>query len=186
MAIRTKENLIEAYAFERHIDTASIGALKEALARAPGVEFVGQFVGAFTVFARVVAEELAQLQERIAGPYFEAGLHSAWSINLTGDRDMVPKRGSPDICALVRARTTEDPFVVIENLDARFGRFGTEGGYGAAVVTGAGYDLLVDLGAETLEQVVERVVTLRTVQGIGRTSTSLADLRDNALRPKES
>jgi hypothetical protein len=29
------------------------------------VRFVGQFVGAFTLFARVVADDLAQLQGRI-------------------------------------------------------------------------------------------------------------------------
>ena len=61
--------------------------------------------------------------------------------------------------------------------------FASAGDYGAAVVTAADFDLLVDLGADTIEQVIDRVVELRGIPGIGRTSTALADLTDNAIRP---
>jgi hypothetical protein len=183
MAIRTKEGMIEAYLFERHIGDDGIDAIKDRLARAPGVQYVAQFVGDFSLFARVVAEDLRQLQRNIAQDYFGAGIRSDWSINLTGSRMMVPKRSSPGICALVRARAKSDPFELLKELD---GRFAGAGDYGAAVVTGSGFDILVDLGAETIEDVIDRVLDLRSVPGIGRTSTALSDLNDNAVRPSSA
>lgn len=180
--IRTEEGLLEAYVFERHLDGQGIGELKEAFAATPGVRFVGQFVGAFSLFGRVVAEDLGELQRRIAGEYRDAGIHSDWSLNLTGSREAAPKRFSPDICALVCARATEDPYVVIHAIDERFD--GTS--YGAAVVTARDFDLLVDLGADSVEEVVDRVRELRAIAGIGRTSTALADLAGNAIRPQAS
>jgi hypothetical protein len=182
MGIRTEEGKIEAYVFESHIEGRRIDELRKSFAAAPDVRFVGQFVGSFTLFGRVVADDMGELQRRIAGEYWDAGIHSDWSLNLTGSRLAAPKRASPDICALVCARATADPFAVIETLDGRFGG----SAYGAAVVTARDFDLLVDLGADSLEEVVDRVLDLRHVEGIGRTSTAIADLADNAIRSKQS
>jgi hypothetical protein len=181
--IRTEEGLIEAYVFERHVadSVAELGieGLKTALAAAPGVRFVAQFVGAFNLFARVVAQDLGQLQRRIAGEYYEAGVRSDWSLNLTGPRPSAPKRHSPDVCALVCCQTTVDPFGVLDVLDQMFDGAGD---YGAAVVNAPDFDVLVDLGAPTIEDVLERVLQLRAVPGIGRTATAFADLERNAIR----
>ncbi len=182
MGIRTEEGKIEAYVFESHVESRRIDDLRASFASAPGVRFVGQFVGAFSLFGRVVADDLGELQRRIAGEYWDAGIHSDWSLNLTGSRLAAPKRASPDVCALVCARATADPFAVIEAIDRRF----DGSAYGAAVVTARDFDLLVDLGADSLEEVVERVLDLRHVDGIGHTSTAIADLADNAIRPKQS
>ncbi len=179
MSIRTEEGMLEAYVFERHIAKAGIVVVREALARAPGVEYVAQFVGAFTLFARVVAEDLGVLQQRIAAEYFDAGVRSDWAVNLTAERVLAPKRHSPDICALVCVQATADPFQIIAGLDAHY-KDRTD--WGAAVVTARGFDLLVDLGAETVEDVIDRVLDLRTVPGVGRTSTALAALPGNAVR----
>jgi hypothetical protein len=175
--IRTQEGLVEAYVFERHVDSGGMQGVKGGLASAPGVQFVAQFVGAFNLFARVVADDLGQLQSRIAGEYFDVGVRSDWSLNLTGARPNAPKRHSPDICAMVCCQTTVDPFGLLETLDELF-----DEDYGAAVVNSPDFDVLVDLGAETIEAVVDRVLQLRKVPGIGRTATAFADLRDNALR----
>ena len=179
--IRTEEGYIEAYIFERHIEEGGIGAIKRALAGAPGVRFVGQFVGAFNLFARVVASDLGELQRRIAGEYWEAGIRSDFSINLTGSLPNAPKRQSPDICALVCAQTVA-PFGLLETLNEDF----LSPGDGIAVVTAPDFDLLIDLGADTIEDVIDRVKGLRKVPGIGRTSTAVADLIDNAIRPGKS
>ena len=179
MQIRTQEGLIEAYVFERHVDTGGMEGIKSGLAGAPGVQFVAQFVGAFNLFARVVADDLGQLQGRIAGEYFDVGVRSDWSLNLTGARPKAPKRHSPDICAMICCRTTADPFGLLDTLDELFDE---DGDYGAAVVNSPDFDVLVDLGAETIEAVVDRVVQLRKVPGIGRTATAFADLHNNALR----
>ncbi len=183
MAIRTERGELEAYVFERHIEAGGIDAIKEAFAGTPGARFVGQFVGAFSLFARVVASDLGELQRRIAREYWEAGIHSDWSLNLTGSRMAAPKRASPDICALVCARATADPFEVLETLDDRYLDVIS---YGAAVVTAPDFDLLIDIGGDTIEHVVDSVLELRHLPGIGHTSTSLADLADNAIRPEQS
>ncbi|MEP6759667.1 MAG: hypothetical protein ABJB55_10770 [Actinomycetota bacterium] len=182
MGIWTKEGLLEAYVFESHIDAERAGATKQRFADAPGVRFVGQFVGHFTLFGRVVAESLGQLQERIEGDYWESGIHSAWSLNLTASSAAAPKRGSPDFCALVCARAGGDPFEIRDMLDDGFLREGE----GAAVVNARDFDLLVDLGADSVDGLLERVLALRDVSGIGRTATSFADLADNAIRPSAS
>jgi hypothetical protein len=184
MDIRTMDGEIEAYIFERHIGAGGIDGIKAGLASAPGVRFVGQFVGAFNLFARVVASDLDELQRRIAGEYWEAGIHSDFSVNLTGARPAAPKRHSPNICALVCAQATTDPFELLDILDETF--LEANPTYGAAAVTAADFDLLIDLGADTVEEVIELVKDLRSVPGIGRTSTALADLADNAIRPAES
>ena len=76
------------------------------------------------------------------------------------------------------AKANGDPFQILGAIDDEF-----EGSsYGAAAVTAADFDLLVDLGADSLEDVVDRVLQLRNVEGIGRTATALADLSDNAIR----
>jgi hypothetical protein len=178
MDIRTQEGKIEAYVFERHIEGKSISALRSDFASQPGVAFVAQFVGAFQLFARVVVDELAELQNLIDGDYRNAGIHSDWSVNLTGQRVAAPKRASPDICALVCVKANGNPFEIIEAIDQEFD--GTS--YGAAVVTAADFDLLVDLGADSIEAVIDRVKQLRRIDGIGRTATAVADLADNAIR----
>jgi len=181
MDIRTADGLIEAYVFEEHIEGGRIGEIKEAFGRAPGVQFVGQFVGSFSLFARVVANDLAELQGRITNEYWEAGIHSKWSLNLTAYSAMAPKRGSPPICALVCARATEDPFDVRDALDDGF----LLQGEGAAVINHHDFDLLVDVGGDTVEHALDRVVAVRSFPGIGRTSTAFADLAD-AVRPTKS
>jgi hypothetical protein len=182
MNIRTAEGNLEAYVFATASDGSKNGFVKESFASKPGVAFVGQFVGAFSLFGRVLASDLSELQTRIDDDYWDAGIRSHWSLNLTGDRIEAPKRASPDICALVRVRARDDPFDVIGRLDEQF----SGSAYGAAVVTGSDYDMLVDLGADTVEDVLDRVLQLRAIPGVGRTATALADLANNAIRPESS
>lgn len=182
MEIRTAEGNLEAYVFAHTGDASKSGVVKESFASKPGVAFVGQFVGAFSLFGRVLASELSELQTRIDDDYWEAGVRSEWSLNLTGDRIEAPKRASPEICALVRVRARNDPFEVLARLD---GEFSGSGGYGAAVVTGSDFDMLVDLGADTVEDVLDRVLQLRAIPGVGRTATALADLA-NAIHIQQS
>lgn len=186
MGIRTEQGKIEAYVFEKDIRDTRMSGLRDGFASAPGVAFIGQFVGAFSLFGRVLADDLAQLQGRIDGEYFDAGIRSQWSVNLTGDRFAAPKRASPDLCALVCVRANDDPFELLGRLDERFGDLPPSKSYGAAVVTAHDFDVLVDLGAGTVENVIEMVLDLRKVPGIGRTSTAVADLANNAIRPPQS
>jgi hypothetical protein len=181
MDIRTDpDSQIEAYIFERHVQGAGITTIKAALSMQPGVKFVGQFVGAFTLFARVVANDLSELQGRIENEYWRAGIRSDVSLNLTANRPAAPKRQSPDICAMICCQTSVDPFGLLSQLDDEFL---DEGAYGAAVVNAPDFDVLVDLGADTVEDVLDRILRLRKIQGITRTATAFADLGNgNAIR----
>jgi len=81
----------------------------------------------------------------------------------------------------VRARATKDPFEVRDALDDGF----LLEGEGAAVFNDQDFDLLVDVGGDTIEEALDRVVAVRAFPGIGRTSTAFADLAD-AIRPSQT
>lgn len=164
----------------------------EEFARKPGVRFVAQFVGAYSIFGAVEFETLEQAQSAIAADYWEAGVRSEWSTLVESSRVLAPKRGSPDHCAIVRAQAEGDPRELLRAIDDRFEERAlaaahTVFSYGAGVVTGKDFDLLIDLGAETLDELVRTVlVDLRGVDGIRRTATSLAYLPGNEIRPEPS
>lgn len=152
-----------------------------------GVDFVGQFLGSFQVYAHLRVppgdEALGQAQQLVED-LWPQGLRTETSFEIRTSRIMAPKRRSPDFCALVRIRPDDDPFVVLERLDDHFEPLFDEGTfwYGAAVVTGR-YDLLVDLGRPSFEELVQAVRgQLREVPGIGKTDTALADLRKKSFR----
>ena len=73
-----------------------------------------------------------------------------------------------------------------EALEDNFLRLDAEGGEGAAVINHDDFDVLVDLGADDFEGLIDRVKGLRQQPGIGRTATSFSSLADNAIRPASS
>jgi hypothetical protein len=147
-----------------------------------GVRFIGQFIGSFQVYAHFEVPSLADAQQ-LVDDLWPAGLRTEMStevkVGILG-----PKRASPEFCALVRVTPDVDPGSLLDALDEKFGRLGDpDYHYGAAVVTGRGYDLLVDLGRPSFDLLKSAVLEdLRTVDGIGRTDTSWADLSKNSFR----
>jgi hypothetical protein len=184
------EQPLESYVFMSDLDVGTNPRqVKEAFATRRGVRFVAEFVGSFKIFGAVETATLEDLQNLIAGEYWETGLRSDWSTLVKASELMTPKRGSPDYCAIVRAQPTDDAIEVLGRLDDRFReRFEADPAhghfvYGAAVVTGS-WDLLIDLGADSRSEVMGLVLDdVRQVSGIGRTQTSLAYLPGNAIRP---
>jgi hypothetical protein len=149
------------------------------------VRFIGQFIGSFQVYAHIQVDSLASAQRLASDVLWGEGLRSESSTEVRESRIMAPKRASPDFCALIRIRPDIDPFSMLDRLDDHFERLVDPETYwyGAAVVTGRGYDLLVDLGRPSFEELFEAVVRdLRAVDGIGRTDTSWADLSVNSFR----
>jgi len=167
------------------------GDVKRAIARQRGVYFVAQFEGAFKILAAMEHDSLQELQAD-ADAYWEAGIRTETLRLVSSSQIAAPKRGSPTHCAIIRAEATADPREVLAALDGAFeGRVGADPDhehfwYAAAVVTGR-YDLLIDLGADSLGELDSIIMDeLRPVPGIGRTETSTAYLPGNEIRPKPS
>lgn len=162
---------------------------KQDLAETPGCYFVAEFVGTFHVFAALEHDTIQELQAA-SGDYWNAGVRSEFVVLQKPSAVAVPKRGSPIHCAIVRATARDDPFAVLDRLDETFGgRFEADEPdhasfwYAAGIVTGP-YDLLIDLGADTHQELMRTIVEdLRGVQGIGKTITAVAFLPGNAIRP---
>lgn len=174
---------VHAYVFSHAFDARPSAVLGELIGR-DGVRFAGRFVGAFAGFAAVDAPDLATLQAWIDEPYWGTGLRSDWAVTVRGSRLNIPKRNSPDYCALIRVRTADgvDPEELLGQLDDHYDGRWEEVGYGAAVVSGGSYDLLVELGGASLDEVWERVRELRSRPGVARTATAVAYLPGTALR----
>jgi hypothetical protein len=185
------DGMLQFYGFTDHVEPGkTVRQMVQDIARQPGVRFVAQFTGSFLVFAAAEHASLGDAQTAIGDAYVNAGLRSEWSQLVVPSRVEAPKRGSPDFCALVRARARDDPETVLGRIDDAFEErhnadpSHTSFSYGAGVVTGRDYDLLIDLGTDTLHELFRTVKDdLRSVSGLGRTSTATADLRDNAVRP---
>lgn len=189
-----QEAHIDAYTFIDHVDTGKRidEVLRDVFEQNPHtVRFTAQFSGTFIGFVAMELSGLAEAHELARGAFWEAGMRCETAYVVQGSRFRLPKRGSPDVCALVRARA-QDPLAVLDALDDRFGERQEaesqrpyderEFNYGAAVVSGI-YDLLIDIGStrhsKTIKLVNEEV---RTIPGIDRTVTSFAHLPGNARR----
>ena len=176
---------VNAYVFIEHLDPgARIRPVLKSLSGQPGVEFVAQFVGSFVGFGRVCVDTLAELQDLIAGDFWESGVRSSWSIVIPTWPDIpIAKKGGSDFCALVRIATSGSGNAIDVGqglIDAFAGWNGQH--FGVALVSGKGYDLVVSIAADSTEQLVEAIFDrVRTVSGIESTETAFADLRNNAI-----
>jgi len=173
---------VDAYVFVHAFEGRPSAVLGELIGT-DGVRFAGRFVGSFVGFGAVVAPDLGTLQSRIDLDYWNVGVRSEWSVVVQPSDREIPKRRSPDFCALVRIRSAGevDAEALLGDLDRFYADTWEEVGYGAAVVTGS-YDLLVELGGDSLEQLWDRVRDLRRQPGVGRTATAVAFLPGSALR----
>ena len=160
----------------------SVGAIRDQ------VKFVAHFIGSFAVYTRMESRSLEDAQTFIAGPLWDAGVHSETSTELKVSSIRGPKRASPPYCALVRVRAAGSPFALLDALDEAFKDKFDENTYwyGAAVVSGRGFDVLVDLGRPSFEELWTAIADdLLTVEGIGGTDSSFAYLPGNAIRGGE-
>jgi hypothetical protein len=182
------------YCFSNDIPPGkTIRQVIDDLAGQPGIRFVAQFTGEYTIFAAAESDTLEELQSAIAENYGPAGISSQW-VKLDGSSSIAaPKRGSPDYCAIVRVKTDGDPEEVLAAIDDRFEeRYQQDEpdhhlfGYGACtVVPGPDFQILVDLGADSLHEVIRTAkVDLRAVDGVlPSISMSTSFLPGNAKRP---
>ena len=180
-----KDDLFHFHGFT-HAADRSPEDIVAAVQDVPGsrVMYASQYIGSFQVYTHTAVESLSEAMQ-LANALWPKGIHTEMSSEVKISHINGPKRASPTFNALVRIRPDGDPFSLLDDLDDAFeDKFDPDTyWYGAAVVTGRGYDLLVDLGRPTLEELVTALLEdLRSVDGLGRTDTSWADLSVNAFR----
>lgn len=188
------EEQLDAYILIDHVDPGSRirDVLRDLFDQNPDtVRFTAQVAGPFIGFAAVTVPGLQESHELANGAFWDAGVRCETIVVVRPSQIAIPKRGSPDHCALVRANA-DDPDAVLDALDERFGDRQREQvelpyeertfNYGAAIVTGT-YDLLIDVGSPTFAGTRDLVKDeVRRVPGIGRTLTMLSHLPGNARR----
>ncbi len=153
------------------------------------VRFAAPFVGSFIGFAAVDADTFPELQSLVLNEFWAAGVRSEWSIVFRESQALGPHRGSnTPYYALVRAKAA--PGRAFDALDA-LDRVYVTGGkikeerpgefrYHAAVVSGKGFDLVVELGAESLPELQKTIIEdLAGVEHVVSTDTSFTFLPEN-------
>jgi hypothetical protein len=183
---------------KREVDSVHVHVFSHANDRSPAdvlnslrsldasaLKFASTFVGSFQVYAHTEFPTIGHAQAGFSELLWPQGVRTELSTEVAISQISAPKRNSPDFCALVRVRPQGNPFEFLNTLDDHFGELFDPDSYwyGAAVVTGRGYDLLVDLGRPSFEELMDAVANdLRAVPGLGRTDTSWADLSVNSIR----
>lgn len=157
-----------------------------------GVRWAHQFVGSFVAFGAVTVATLNDLQALIAGEYWDAGVRSEWSIADRPSRYGAPHKGSPPFHALVRVRTADRTAGdVLDDLDDAFAPIvdpliETHGDgwhdyfyYAAALVSGKGFDILVELADNSLDEIKTLIFEkIRTIDGVAATDSSFAHIEE--------
>jgi hypothetical protein len=148
------------------------------------VLFASELVGSSIGFAHLRVEgegDLSGLQDFIAGELWERGVHCEHSTEVKvakqGEKLMGAKRTTPEVLALVRIKTAPRRLdEVLETLSAETGEL-AETFRGASIVAG-NYDILLQLGADEFQTVVDAVYgPLQLVEGIRQTDTAFTDAR---------
>ncbi|MFN8232959.1 MAG: hypothetical protein U0V56_05665 [Actinomycetota bacterium] len=191
MAVR--DDRLDAYLLIDHVEPGKPirQVLDDIFDHNPGtVRFVARFAGPYVGFVAYQTDGLAQVHDLTSDAFWVDGARCETLIVVKPSRAAIPKRRSPDHCAMVRA-ASDEPDGLLDRLDDRFGPRLEEQlglpeeyqtfGYGAAVVNGA-FDLLIEVGSPTLEGTKDLVREVRSIPGMGRTSTAFAFLPGNARK----
>jgi DNA-binding Lrp family transcriptional regulator len=192
----SEDPAINAYVFMHVLDPAppragfnKIADVLDQFRSKTGVRWAHHFVGSFVAFGAVDADSLEDLQARIAGEFWDAGVRSEWSLAVKPSLYGAPHRASPPFHALIRVRTKRrNPDDVLDDLDAAFApivdpliqEHGEVGWrehfyYAAATVSGKGFDILVELAAASMEDLTTLIFErIRPVEGVSSTDSSFA------------
>ena len=147
------------------------------------VIFASEFVGAYHGFAHVRVDDedgqgLKRLLRFIGGPLFDAGARSNYAtesaVAETTDGKKGAKRGSPGIIGLVRIKVRRSKAGEVWTQVEALIQERPETFVGASLVDGD-FDILLQLGGETLKEVQDAAFELSSVTGIVRSETALTD-----------
>jgi hypothetical protein len=166
-----------------------------------GVRWAQHVVGSYVVFGAVTAPSLRDLQRWITDDFWKAGVRSEWSVKDRPSLWGAPYKHSPPYYSFIRVRSRGNPRMVLRALDERMREkidplieeYGLdnqyqEGGwrdhfdYRAATVSGKGFDILVEMAAESREELIDTIFEyVGTTDGVESTDTAFAviDAKDD-------
>ena len=145
----------------------------------PRMRFAAEAVGSYLGFAHVRTDTLAEMHDLIAGDLWEQGVHCSHAVEKDGPRRgprlVGAKRSTPEVIALSRVRTRTGTLSdVLDTMAAEHGPL-RRTFRGASVVFG-GFDILLQLGGESFEDVAEDAANaLQSIDGITGTDTAFID-----------
>lgn len=171
-----------------------------------GVRFAHQVVGSSVIFGAVSAPSFERLQSWIANQFWDVGVRSEWSIADRPSRYLAPYRHSPPFYAFIRVRTSGNPRAVLDALDASMDRkilplleeYGPDDEYGrggwrdqfdyrAATVSGKGVDILVELAANSIQELTDTIIDyIGPTEGVESTDTSYSYVKEEDSGQAES
>jgi DNA-binding Lrp family transcriptional regulator len=145
------------------------------------VIFAAELLGSAKGFAHLRAESLAELQDFIGGQLSRRGIASNYGTEADtakiGQRKVGAKRDTPEVIGLIRLRAQKGR--VQEVLEAVADEHGPlrDTFKGASVVFGD-YDILLQLGGDTFEEVAAAAYgPLQEIEGIASSNTAFTDAR---------
>lgn len=159
-----------------------------------GVRWAQHVVGSYIIFGAVTAPSLQVLQKWITDNFWKVGVRSEWSVKDRPSRWGAPYKHSPPYYAFIRVRARGNPRKVLRELDNRMSEkieplideYGLdnqyqEGGwrdhfdYRAATVSGKGFDILIEIAAESREELIDTIFEyIGTTEGVESTDTAFA------------
>jgi hypothetical protein len=182
----SSDGLMDAYAFvEQTSGTAA--EFVDAVVKVPGVRFAARTVGSVVAVVAVECDGLGQLQDDLLPQVAKAGsVTSGWTA-AAGPRPtgLAPKKGKTRHGGLVRLRTSDRVATAVAVLD-RLGHLDDpewrDQGFGLAVAHtyGGGFDVLLDIGAPTADDVFDLLSRLDALPSVAAADIALARYDDNA------
>lgn len=172
---------LHAFVFIDHIDPGVnaadvVGNLFRLESESGRVLWASTFVGDYVAFAHIQVDDtdddkksLAALQDFIEGDLWRAGVHCKFAVEVPRPDKVGIKRDTPELIALVGIRTK--PGRAIEVADALEE---VEGFKGCSVVLGD-LDVVLQLTADSLEDLIGNILSIQGSKGIVSTSTAIAD-----------
>lgn len=157
---------MDAYVLIRDADQGSFGKIMEY----PEVRFASPMTGPYLGIAVVTVEDLSGLASLVLGRFREAGIRQTETALAVRAMQKLVKWLTPTpVEAFVRIWVEPGKAQqVLEALDAADWTMG-------AAVCAADFDILLEVGGDTFEEVVETLLrNLHPLEGIVRTATSFA------------
>lgn len=140
------------------------------------VFFAAVFEGDFQGFAHIAADDPGALGDLIAGPLWDAGIHShhvaEGRVYVGPPGPMGPTRLTPRFLAICRVSVNQPPIQVMRNIAVSFNEdipF-----VGASTVI-ADFHLLVELGDDDRQALQEHVASLRGIDGVRGVEVAVTD-----------